>query len=513
LFGHYSETFNVKNVVIDDHVELETKYTYGAKWDGNILYISNNVTEDVIRYILAREAFFSVLPSKLKNINEIYDLAWEFALELLGHSDKWMNIWKKVSKKKRVSNIIYNPTKSFPIFYKITKGKFLSEIIDILLKPIQYAINLTSLDYFVMLEDYMMSKKYPFSQTQIKLIDIFLKDPEFDVKQVSRLTGISTNRIYREINYLIRNHIISKYYVVRHKLIDIKTYIMVLYHIPNYMKFLRKIKKLPFLFSVNPFIERDGGIVACFMIPKNLNNIRLIKQFYLEHQQPNSIFESVDNIVTNWNLSHYNPNYPNCWNVSPYAWTLWMKKILKECNWYEILDEGSIIPHEESSVLDQLSKLDMEILAALDYKYLTVRQLRKKLQKNMNALVSSIKKLKAIGVLRVKSTMYFSGLNEALYITAEGPREFMLAFLAALNDLPRHNTAITDNKITIRLTSFIYLPEGAAIPFCKAVNNVLHDDVNELKIHFLGPTYGGTYRLPVELYNVSKKRWSGINID
>ena len=60
LFGHYSETFNVKNVVIDDHVELETKYTYGAKWDGNILYISNNVTEDVIRYILAREAFFSI---------------------------------------------------------------------------------------------------------------------------------------------------------------------------------------------------------------------------------------------------------------------------------------------------------------------------------------------------------------------------------------------------------------------------------------------------------------------
>ena len=97
------------------------------------LFLGDLVDAGLLRGVLAREAFRLFMPRCLEGVEEAGDLAWEFArMQLRGDEEKlWVSTWFKVSPMVSVRNIVYHAPFGFPIFEKLSDGRFLGEVFKI----------------------------------------------------------------------------------------------------------------------------------------------------------------------------------------------------------------------------------------------------------------------------------------------------------------------------------------------------------------------------------------------
>lgn len=500
-------------VVMSDFISLNNKtYSYGSEWDKNILLISSKLPKHLQDAVIAREAFHIALPEQLRQIEATYDLAWEFGREQLSESlaRDWIKIWSMVSKRIKIANITYNPSYSFPVFYKIRQGNFLEELFAIFSELLRYNVEIKPIDYFTILENYMYTQKYPFTKDNLIILDYLVRNPEAKIAELVKVCGYSQGKVYHELKKLKKLNILSKKYAIKYDRLDMDIYFILIHNIPNFKKVLNMFSLSPFIYSLNPFYDTKGGIIAFFLVPRHKNNITSVKNLFLSFREPNAKFAKVTTSFSKYNFSLYNPDFSYSWKLHPYGWLLWAKKVLKAHNWYDLISPERLVIDRGSVVLEHINKLDIEILAQLQHNYLSVRMIQKKLRKNTNEIIKSMKKLKELGVLYTKIDVFMTGLNEVLSLWVEGDKEIILSLLATLNDLPRHNTALFDFKTAMGLFSFIYLPDGYIIPFSRAIQEVLCDSVTELEIHTTGMTLGGEYKFPVELWNDQEKKWKGI---
>jgi len=497
----------VPRICLDDFdFELSGRF-FGVRREGDIIFVSRGlVGSGLLRGVLAREAFRLFMPRCLEGVEEAGDLAWEFArMQLHGDEEKlWVSTWFKVSPQVSVKNIVYFAPFGFPIFERLSGGRFLSEVFKIFRQLDRYQYVLSFEEYVEVLEEFMSNFPYVLSDFDVSVLQVFLNNPGLSRQELAERVGRHVSKVSRVFSRLKSLYVLRSYPLVFLPKTGLRTFVLFCqpkFEFRDYV--LDVLYRCPFLFSVLEAVDSNMPVMAFFCAPlgfqRELKKFadRLLRFKFVEFAEWFLRFET----YKHYNFGFYVPNVG--WRVEWEAWALWFKKVLLEGEYYEVLGvEGPIFEDVEAERFD---KVDLRILNYVwDRRVADVRSVRKALRINMNEAARRLKDLRARGVIVDRADASNIGLSEMVIFMAEMDEEVYRAFIAALDDLPFHFTSRFRNEGREVVLSGVFLPEGGGIWFAKVLKKYFGRPFN---VWFGRYVSGITFKLPLELYDYRRGKW------
>jgi len=497
----------IPRVCLDNFdVDLNSRW-FGVRREGDTIFVSRKLVDaGLLRGVLAREAFRLFIPRCLEKVEEAGDLAWEFArMQLHGNEEKlWVSTWFKVSPQVSVKNVVYFAPFGFPIFERLSGGRFLGEVFKIFYQLDHYQYVLSFEEYVEILEEFMSNFPYVLDKFEVDVLRVFLNNPGLSRQELAERVGRDISKVSRVFSRLKSLYVLRSYSRIFLPKIGLRTFVLVFqpkFEFGDYV--LEVLYKCPFLFSVLEIVDDGMPFIAFFTAPSSFERVlenfceQLLKYKFVVSAEWFLGFER----YKHYNFGFYVPNVG--WRIEWEAWALWFKKVLLEGKYYEVLGvEGPISEDVEAEKFD---RIDLRILNYVwDCRVADVRSVRKALRINMNEAARRLKDLRARGVIISGADASNIGLCEMVIFMAEMDEEVYRAFIAALDDLPLHFTYRLRGKGTEVILSAIFLPEGGGIWFARVLKKYFGRPFNAWFGRYVS---GVTFKLPLELYDYRRGRW------
>ena len=480
---------------------------FGVRRESDVIFISRKlVGTGLLRGVLAREAFRLFMPKCLESVEEAGDLAWEFArLQLHGDEEKlWASTWFKVSPKVFVKNIVYYAPFGFPIFEKLSGGRFLGEVFKIFRQLDVYRYDLSFEEYVEVLEEFMSNFPYVLDDFERGVLQVFLNNPSLSRQELAERVGRHVSKVSRVVSRLKSLYVLRSYPMVFLPKIGLRTFVFVFQPKFEYRDYILDVlHECPFLYSVLEAVDGNMPIVAFFCAPLGFDEYlerfasQLLKLRLVDFAEWFLRFET----YKHYSFRFYVPKVG--WRIEWEAWALWFKKVLLEGEYYEVLGvEGPIF---EDVKVEKLDKVDLKIL---DFVWMNrvadVRSVREALKISMNDAAERLRDLRSRGIIVRRADASNIGLSEiAVFVAGMNERTYQ-AFIAALDDLPLHFTSKLQGEHRNVVLSNVLLPEGGGIWFAKVLKKYFEGPFN---VWFGRYVSGITFKLPIDLYDYRRRKW------
>ncbi len=480
---------------------------FGVCRESDVVFVSRELVDaGLLRGVLAREAFRLFMPKCLEGVEEAGDLAWEFArLQLRGDEEKlWVSTWFKVSPKVFVKNIVYYAPFGFPIFEKLSGGRFLEEVFKIFRQLDVYRYDLSFEEYVEVLEEFMSNFPYVLDDFERGVLQVFLNNPSLSRQELAERVGRHVSKVSRVVSRLKSLYVLRSYPTVFLPKIGLRTFVFVFQPKFEYRDYILDVLyECPFLYSVLEAVDGNMPVIAFFCAPYGFERClgkfadRLRKLGFVDFADWFLRFE----VYKHYGFRFYVPKVG--WRIEWEAWALWFKKVLLEGEYYEILGvEGPIF---EDVKTERFDSVDLKIL---DFVWMNrvadVRSVREALKISMNNAVERLRDLKSRGIIVRRADASNIGLSEIVVFKAEMNDEVYRAFIAALDDLPLHFTSKLQGERGDVVLSIVFLPEGGGIWFAKVLKKYFG---KPFRLWFGRYVSGITFKLPIGLYDYRRRKW------
>ncbi len=449
-----------------------------------------------IRGLVFRECLISSLPNNLC-IEAKRDLAFEYSRQLLKKVDrnKWISAWKYVPSQRIQANLVYNSFELMTWMNTLGGNDELDLLIHEFVCMFRYGKSLDFQQYV----EYMMHKiqniVVKLSQTEVKIIDVLMKNREAMYYQVAEITGLSESWVSTKINYLKRKYVLMEHTSVPFSTIGIKTFHVLLAG-PSWSDLTALLTKCPFLYELRAILNGPWHYMARFAVPDNSENIRSIKQMVsiLESFGIASDISETFSVGVSNSFYHYNAK-THSWEIPWIAMQGWGHRIKEES--IDQLIENIDYPARTTDCY--LDSFDINILDSVQQGLTSTRGLRKELSIGQNKLLKHLKKLKTEGLIRRDWGIFNIGLVERLALRATDARTASLLD-AWSRELPRVFLRYEQNR---HLLMIVELPLGGSTR--------MMDTLRLLKwpvtISPLSSAIWGHWQLPKPFWDVEHQRW------
>ncbi|MHA1581404.1 MAG: winged helix-turn-helix transcriptional regulator [Candidatus Baldrarchaeia archaeon] len=480
---------------------------FGVRREDNVVFVSRELVDaGLLRGVLAREAFRLFMPKCLEGVEEAGDLAWEFArLQLRGDEEKlWVSTWFKVSPKVFVKNIVYYAPFGFPIFEKLSGGRFLGEVFKIFRQLDVYRYDLSFEEYVEVLEEFMSNFPYVLDDFERGVLQVFLNNPGLSRQELAERVGRHVSKVSRVVSRLKSLYVLRSYPTVFLPKIGLRTFVFVFQPKFEYRDYILDVLyECPFLYSVLEAVDGNMPVITFFCAPYGFERYlgkfadRLRKLRFVNFAEWFLRIET----YKHYSFRFYVPKVG--WRIEWEAWALWFKKVLLEGEYYEVLGvEGPIF---EDVKTERFDSVDLKIL---DFVWMNrvadVRSVREALKISMNNAVERLRDLKSRGIIVRRADASNIGLSEIVVFKAEMNDEVYRAFIAALDDLPLHFTSKLQGERGDVVLSIVFLPEGGGIWFAKVLKKYFG---KPFRLWFGRYVSGITFKLPIDLYDYRRRKW------
>jgi len=479
----------------------------GVRRESGVVFVSRGLVDaGLLRGVLAREAFRLFMPRCLEGVEEAGDLAWEFArLQLRGDEEKlWVSTWFKVSPMVSIRNIVYFAPFGFPIFERLSGGRFLGEVFKIFYQLDVYRYDLSFEEYVEVLEEFMSNFPYVLDDFERGVLQVFLNNPGFSRQELAERVGKHVSKVSRVVSRLKSLYVLRSYPTVFLPKIGLRTFVFVFQPRFEYRDYILDVlHECPFLYSVLEAVDGNMPVIAFFCAPYGFKRYlgkfadRLRKLRFVDFADWFLRFE----VYKHYGFRFYVPKVG--WRIEWEAWALWFKKVLLEGEYYEILGvEGPIF---EDVKAERFDSVDLKILEFVWMKQVVdVRSVREALKISMNDAVERLRDLKSRGIIVRRADASNIGLSEVVVFKAEMNDEVYRAFIAALDDLPLHFTSKLRGERGNVILSSVFLPDGGGIWFARVLKKYFGEPFN---VWFGRYASGITFELPLDLYDYRRGKW------
>lgn len=514
--GFVNSAARILNVKIPDKIPevslSDFGFDFNGRWFGvcrenDVIFVSRGLVDaGLLKGVLAREAFRLFMPKCLEGVEEAGDLAWEFArLQLRGDEERlWVSTWFKISSKAFVRNIVYYAPFGFPIFERLSGGRFLREVFNIFYQLDVYRYDLSFEEYVEVLEEFMSNFPYVLDYFERSVLKVFLNNPGLSRQELAERVGRHVSKVSRVFSRLKSLYILRSYSTVFLPKIGLRTFVLVFQPRFEYRDYILDVLyKCPFLYSVLEAVDGNMPIVVFFCAPHEFKRYlekfagQLLKFKFVDFVEWFLRFET----YKHYSFRFYVPKVG--WKIEWEAWALWFKKVLLKGEYYEVLGvEGPVL---EDVKVEKLDKVDLKILDFVwTNRAVDVRSVREALKISMNDAAERLRDLRSRGIIVRRADASNIGLSEIAVFTAEMDERVYQAFIAALDDLPLHFTSKLQGKRGNVVLSTLFLPEGGGIWFAKVLKKYFEEPFN---VWFARYISGITFKLPLDLYDYRRGKW------
>lgn len=472
---------------IDRYCEVgELKWSWGVCYKNKEeIIVDENLDNKIIELVLAREAFNLCIPSSISHIEIAKDLGWAFALNITKDKKlqkEWIKIWNKIVGSIKVNHLLYWPSNFFYAAYVIKKDQFLKKLIFYFKWLEKENIKVSEENYVKLIKEMLGELGFKFSDTDIKIIDLLIKNPNITNKEIAEKINLSYQTVHKRVKKLKEIGVLHCDWYINYQKIGVN---ILNYHIDLLNKddiIKETLKRNPFLYALTEYYDTLKSYDVTFLVPHHPHNFHLMN--LLEKQ----LEEHCHNLIVfrpfcaryGWNFRLYDSK-SHRWNFNPDVWLLTVNRMKDYADL--IYPCPGKLPDMKKIV--NIDKRDIEILYHVGVKGISsIRALRSILKINTNELIARISRLKKNGVLFKQVSLHFIGLTENLSVFLKMKKENVPLYFIAISQIPyRYSLAQYENNWFI-IKGILFLPKGTAIKMMQYLYAFFSKYTEFIDIHF-----------------------------
>ena len=510
--------FSIEVVLDDNPALLEKNLSYGShttiKNDRIKVVLYPFKESYLIHGVLAREAFNSLLPTTIKDLNPARDLGWEFARLNLTAKDRglWTKLWKACTEVISVDSMRYEAPFDFPLFSEVTKGEFLKDILQNFQASKYLAIRFTTRDYVRIFLEYYQEYTYKFDAEELRIINFLRENPTASARDIARVFGVPYSKIYRKLSTLRRLQILTQRKKLSYSKLGMITTLVWINDIKPTDFAYKKLLQDPFLFSVFSYLDCKGGAVFAYAFPKHKDNIAHFKDkikklqkrtkcedCFIRHFQPSKAYISQS-------FSMLLPDQGQ-WVFNTESWKIWVLQYFESDVTKLAIGTDIEVVDLKNVPLYKFSELDMKVIKEIYNRNFSVRAIASRLKKSPNNIEESLKKLKQLGVVTDMVRVHYLGLSSIIFLYMQVPDNLVLPVIIALKEFPYAISYVKAEKDINEILSFIRISPQIENKVMKALYDVLSPRVPHFEMHIGRFVYWGSYKVPFELWDYKNHSW------
>jgi len=326
-------------------------------------------------------------------------------------------------------------------------------------------------------------KQFRLNANDLKILKVVYDCQDLKIQEIVEKTGLSEITVKRRLKILREQKILSKKYAVNYWKIGLSPLMVVGQNLlekldKEFVEFFVKSVRMVFISVPYQILDLVVPTEDLYHILKYLYEcLGEVEVYFLK-----SFHESIS-------FRFYDME-SNDWKVNFLALSLYIKEIMAEEEYVEVLKQNSIVKtinEVHSSKMIKLSWEDMKIIHSLrDFSGKGFLSPELNLNFSKSKIYRMRRKLENLGVLKPYIDIYPPKLSEKMFlIIDEGDKQFLDALILGLSELPKFSyckaskldstgEVIKDNVIIAKL----HLPEGGFMNFIENFTKILIDKVD-----------------------------------
>ncbi len=441
-------------------------------YDGTQLLLAYQILGNslLLDTVLYRELYSSLLPPAVRSVSEASDLGLLSAYTHLpeGEREELIKIWQVVSPRRYYGDIVYNAPVSHPLFYRVTQGAFLKQILPFF-DELEPAITpLSSREYVELLDTFMLNYTSALNDQELRILHVIQEDPTATLQQIQNRLSLSLGSLSNYMVNFREKLLLSRFYRIDYPRIRL-THIAVLAfpapggHVNRYLEHCPYLRK----------IHRFGGAGAPYLLSYTLPHLRLrrLKEWLQELVEMGHLLRyrlyPLSGVFNGYNLRSYLAHDSTVPVAERFRWVGWiryLRDVLIRDGYGEVLIPPYVYEYSEPNIEPaELDALDYQLLAHITPEN-TAEELAHLLGESVHGIRRRQKELFNQGVLfaRPDLSMFHLGLNETIFIILESCEEVVKSFLAGCREAPMYGGSVFNFPTSGCIVAF-GLPTGLAL--------------------------------------------------
>ena len=446
--------------------------------------------------VIYRECLFNSLPPELCDEAK-RDFASEFARQMMSKSDrlKWVKEWQTIPAQRVRGDLVHTSYKAMEWMISLGGQGELDSVVHEFVSLARYGKSLDFDEYVEYLTLRTRNIVVELGNSDVKIVDVLLKDASATYRQVAEITGLSESWVSTRINRLKKKYVLMSFTNTPFSRIGIRTFYVLLAG-PSWSDPSKLLNGCPYLYDVQYLLNGPWQVIARFAVPDCTENIRSLDQMSTILNRNGiavDVAETYSVGVSN-SFYHYNPANRR-WEIPWVAMRGWGHRITNE-SLFELIERIDLPTKTTDSYLDTL---DLRIIKLIRERITSTRALRSKLSIGQTKLSTHLKKLRGEGLIRNMWAVENIGLIERVAIRATD-RTTADILDTWSRELPRAYLRYEENRNLLMMTD---LPAGGSTH--------LMDPLRSLKWPVtVSPLSSGTWghwQFPDDLWDVERQSW------
>ncbi len=426
-----AQRFNIDSVILKMSVNMRREQT--TAWPESfrkrvIIYNDTGVCipdirdtpAALIRAILAREAFFHLMPVEVLSSQDLFDMACEYGCQQLNGKDivKWKEAWSQNRHGEKIgAGGIYDPCTLYSALTDLTDGEGLEELVRRLQGMKRYGFKVDHNEWAGYLLRFLRDYNRPLTEIEVRVIRELLYDAHFTRKEIAWRLGVGTDWVGKTMQVLRRRRQLQYFERITFPALGIRAFQLIMQPCNNkrYINYYRFVDKCPFVYSSHKILTGRGGIFITLCIPDNRENISQLEEIIRVATE-----NDIDIIVLErhrsapfYNLDCYN-HRTGQWEID---WSLLQMEVESVARTGEEQACSEILP-EPPQRIKECDSLDAQILVEVQRNNMTIEGIRKSLKRQTTVISEHLRYLRQMGVIKRFCEMHYVGLSSEAVVIA-----------------------------------------------------------------------------------------------
>ncbi len=488
-FGLDAPDLQIKEVVIDG------THRFGAI-KNETLYVPDDIPiEGVVASLCLRKAMGS---DKICR-NCIDDLAMEFARQFLEGDarERWFKVWLEHTQMRYPdSPLSYHPSWTYRFVHRMVGQEGLDEIVREVRDLDRCDIFMGKEDYVIFLKTRLRRFVVPLNSTELKLLDVLLRNPNTAFKDISDDLNMSPQWVSKKIKDLRLRRVLRKHDRVPLSRIGIRSFHVLIGCEDKSRSLVSYLTSSPFLYKSHNMMSGIWDLEASLCVPDNRINVLALEKFVTEMEERGIQAEvlEVDSTGISHCYDHYVPSESG-WHIPWEVMRVQLRKIYND----ELADVIPRIDERSNRTNLYLDELDMRIFNLAQKGITSISRVRDRLRMAQETVAHRLKRLKNDGLIDNRYSAQNIGLIEKALIMTEDERTGE-AMAAWAQRLPQAIISFTREGT---LYSQLWLPVGGGYGAMWAL------DVLPIRVTagLLSLPAVFNYWIPHRLWDVDNQSW------
>lgn len=446
--------------------------------------------------IIHRECLLHSLPSKLC-FEAVRDIAMEFARQMIRQHDriKWLQQWQKIPTERVHVNLLYTSYRMMDWIITLGGLEQLDSLVHEFVSMARYGISFDFNEYVEYMFLRTQNIAVELGPSDVKILDILLKDETASYHQVAEMTGLSEPWVCTRINRLRKKYVLTDIMTTPFSRIGIRTFYILLAG-PSRSEPSKILDECPFVYEIRSILNGPWQIIARLAVPDNVENTQSLRQMSSILNDNGIAVDIAETHSVGISSSFYHYDARNHkWEIPWISMRGWGNRISEE-SLHRVINRIDLPAKTTDLYLDSL---DMEILALVQDGVTSSRALRRRLSIGQTKLLARIKRLKSEDLMHRIWSVQNIGLIERVALRAIDKETAGILDIWS-RELPRTFLRYEENRSLLMMTD---LPAGGSTQLMDTIRSLMWP----ISISPLSSGIWGHWQFPYDHWDVEKQCW------